>query len=155
MTSKAKSLLLAAGLALTSIVTAQAQDLLTGANEDEILTAAKTLGAATLSHCNQGDPVIDGLAGDTRYQIYFRNCTASADCEDLNFYAGFSARPDLEAINTWNRDKRFSRAYLDDVGDAAVEMDLDLVKGVTADYLASQIALWSQVVDEFSAHIGY
>ena len=37
----------------------------------------------------------------------------------------------LEKVNTWNRTKRFSRAYLDEDGDPHLELDLDLDGGAT------------------------
>lgn len=151
----AKTILLAASLAMATTTTAWSQDLLTGADSQAVLDAAQRLGTADLSTQPNGDPVIDGRIDDTGYQIYFRNCTNNRDCEDLNFYAGFAARPGLDQINDWNRDKRFSRAYLDELGDAVVEMDLDLVQGVSEDYLAAQMDVWHMVVTEFSAHLGY
>ena len=125
------------------------------ADQDLILGAVETIGTASMSTQSNGDPVIDGSSDGVGYQVYFRNCSSNAACEDLNFYAGFSLQPSLETINEWNRDKRFSRAYLDEVGDAVIEMDIDLVKGVSPDYLASQVALWPQILAQFSTHIGY
>lgn len=152
---KLKSRTVAAVILVAMTAASQAQTL-TGADTDAILQAADAMGVATLDTQPNGDPLINGMAGDVAYQIYFRNCTANADCEDLNFYAGFSQnQPPLETINTWNSDKRFSRAYLDEVGDAVVEMDLDLVAGVTPAYLQSQMDLWKLVLGEFTTHIGY
>lgn len=143
-------------LALAMTLSVQAQTLLTGADTNAILDAAKVLGEAELTTQPNGDPLINGRVDGIAYQVYFKTCTDNAACEDLNFYAGFSdTRPTLEVINSWNRDKRFSRAYLDEVDDAAVEMDLDLVKGVTPDYLTAQLDLWHQVVQQFASHIGY
>lgn len=147
-------ILSASVLALALTLPAQAQTLTAG-DTDAVLAAAKEIGEATLSTQANGDPLINGTVDGTGYQIYFRNCTDNAECEDLNFYAGFSSKPDLAVINSWNRDKRFSRAYLDEVGDAAVEMDLDMVAGVTSGYLASQVGLWPQIVEQFETHIGY
>lgn len=149
------SALAATGLVLILSVPVHAQTMLTGADIDAVLASAKDIGGATLSTQPNGDPLINGTVDGTGYQIYFRNCTANKDCEDLNFYAGFSSKPTLEVINGWNRDKRFSRAYLDEVGDAAVEMDLDMVAGVTPDYLESQMGLWPQIIAGFESHIGY
>lgn len=147
--------LIAVGVILGLALPAHGQTL-TGADTDAILDAAKMLGVASLHEQPNGDPLINGVAGKVAYQIYFKNCTANADCEDLNFYAGFAqTQPTLELINAWNRDKRFARAYLDEDGDAAVEMDLDLVQGVSAGYLAAQFSLWPQVLTEFTDHIGF
>jgi len=151
-----KTLLAGAGIALAMTATAQAQALITGDDVNEILNAARGYGSASLTTQSNGDPQITGKMEGITYQIYFRNCTNNERCEDLNFYLGFlDIKPSLEAINEWNYNKRFSRAYLDTDLDACVEMDLDLVKGVTAEYLDAQFELWSLVVDQFSTHVAY
>lgn len=153
---KRNTILAAGTLALSLTAGAQAQTLITGADTDEILNAARGYGSATLTTQSNGDPQITGKIDGVTYQIYFRNCTDNTNCEDLNFYLGFlDIKPSLEEINDWNYNKRFSRAYLDQDKDACVEMDLDLVQGVTAEYLDSQMSLWSMVVGQFSEHVGY
>lgn len=150
------NLLTTAALALALTTTAQAQTAITGNDTAEVLNAARGYGAATLTTQANGDPQIEGKINGITYQIYFRNCTEGANCEDLNFYLGFSdIKPTLEKINEWNFSKRFSRAYLDQVQDACVEMDLDLAKGVSAEYLDSQFSLWNQVIAQYSEFVGY
>lgn len=152
---KLTTMIAGGALALALTISAQAQTI-TGADTDEILNAARGYGSATLSEQSNGDPQITGKINGITYQVYFRNCTNGKDCEDLNFYLGFlDLKPTLEVINDWNFNKRFSRAYLDQDKDACVEMDLDLVKGVSPEYLDSQFALWNMVVGQFSEHVGY
>ncbi|KRA45753.1 YbjN domain-containing protein [Devosia sp. Root635] len=153
---KLSSMIAGSAIALMLTSSGFAQPLLTGADTSEILNAARGYGAATLTTQSNGDPQITGKIEGITYQIYFRNCTNNADCEDLNFYLGFlDLKPTLEVINDWNYNKRFSRAYIDQDDDACVEMDLDLVKGVTAEYLDSQFGLWAMVVGQFAEHVGY
>ena len=152
---KLNTILAGAAMTFAMTVTAYAQDL-TASNVDDILNAARGYGSATLTTQSNGDPQITGKTDGITYQIYFRNCTDNKNCEDLNFYLGFlDVKPTLEVINDWNLNKRFSRAYLDQDQDACVEMDLDMVKGVNADYLDSQIGLWTLVVGQFADHVGY
>jgi Putative bacterial sensory transduction regulator len=154
---KLKSLILGALMAVGLAASAHAQDdLLTGANVDEILNIARGYGSATLEKQSSGDPKITGKVAGVTYQVYFRNCTDNANCEDLNFYAGFlDLKPGLDVINDWNYNKRFSRAYLDSDQDACIEMDLDLQFGVTHDYMDSTFGLWTLVLDQYTTHIGY
>ena len=148
-------MLAGATLALALSVSAQAQTL-TGANTEDILAIAKNYGSASMTKQSNGDPQITGKIGGVSYQVYFRNCTDNKNCEDLNFYLGFlDIKPTLEEINDWNFNKRFSRAYLDQDKDACVEMDLDMVQGVSAEYVDSQFALWKMVVQQFADHVGY
>jgi hypothetical protein len=152
---KLTTMIAGGALALALTASAQAQTI-TGADTDEILNAARGYGSATLGEQSNGDPQITGKINGITYQVYFRNCTNGADCEDLNFYLGFlDIKPTLEVINDWNFNKRFSRAYLDQDHDACVEMDLDMVKGVNAEYLDAQFGLWNMVVEQFSEHVGY
>jgi hypothetical protein len=152
---KLTTMIAGGALALALTASAQAQTI-TGADTDEILNAARGYGSATLGEQSNGDPQITGKINGITYQVYFRNCTNGADCEDLNFYLGFlDIKPTLEVINDWNFNKRFSRAYLDQDQDACVEMDLDMVKGVNAEYLDAQFGLWNMVVEQFSEHVGY
>jgi len=153
---KSHSLLAAGALLLALALPAQAQTLITGSDTAEVLNAARGYGAATLATQSNGDPVINGKINGISYQVFFRNCTANTDCEDLNFYVGFAdTKPTLEVINDWNFNKRFSRAYLDQDKDACVEMDLDLVKGVTPEYLDAQFSVWSMIVEQFPVHVGF
>ena len=152
---KLNAILVGAALTLALPVSAYAKDL-TAANVDEVLNAARGYGSATLTTQSNGDPQITGKTDGISYQIYFRNCTNNKNCEDLNFYLGFlDVKPTLEVINDWNLNKRFSRAYLDQDQDACVEMDLDMVKGVSAEYLDSQVGLWTLVVEQFADHVGF
>ena len=83
------------------------------------------------------------------------NCGAGA-CEDLNFYAGFAEiKPTLDAINAWNRDKRFGNAYLDSDLDAAIEFDVNLEHGVSVDNLNAAFGIWSVILEEYITYIGY
>ena len=34
-------------------------------------------------------------------------------------------------------------------------MDLDLVKGVTPEYLDAQFSVWSMIVEQFPVHVGF
>ena len=156
MHMKLITVLTGGALALALSVSSFAQATITGADTEEVLNAARGYGSATLTKQINGDPQITGKIDGISYQVYFRNCTDNANCEDLNFYLGFlDLKPSLEVINDWNLNKRFSRAYLDPDKDACIEMDLDLVKGVSPEYLDSQFSLWNQILTQFAAHVGY
>jgi hypothetical protein len=76
--------------------------------------------------------------------------------DDIQLCAVFSGnRVSLNRINEWNREKRFSRAYLDKDGDAVIEADLDFDGGVTGETLLRFIAVFVQSVESFSTHIEY
>ncbi len=52
--------------------------------------------------------------------------------ESIQFYVAFSdSKATLNRVNTWNKEKKYSRSYLDNDGDPVLELDLDLAGGVT------------------------
>ena len=55
----------------------------------------------------------------------------------------------LDKINKWNATKYFSRAYLDDEGDPALESELDLEKGVTQDSVGQFVQRFRASIVEF------
>ena len=137
-----KTLVLGGAIALGTALAAQAQTVIDGSQPDEIL--------------NNGDPKIAGKIEGVGYQVYFMNCTDNKDCEDLNFYAGFlDNKQTLEAINAWNRDKRFGKAYLDSDLDAVIEFDLNLEHGVSQKNLDAAFSLWSLLLGQYTTYIGH
>ncbi|QMV01619.1 YbjN domain-containing protein [Devosia sp. D6-9] len=153
-----KALILGATLTLGTACSAFAagSDLIDGNDVNAILELARGYGETKLEKQDNGDPKIKGDLDGITYAIYFMNCTDNKDCEDLNFYAGFlDLKPEMDVINSWNRDKRFGKAYLDSDGDAVVEMDLNLEHGISSDNLDADISVWSLVVEQYAEHIGY
>lgn len=59
----------------------------------------------------------------------------------------------LEHINEWNREARFSRAYVDQDGDAVLEFDLDLEGGVTLGAVHAFLNLFDGIAFGFEMHI--
>jgi len=146
------TVLLAVGLSAPAI----GDDLIDGSHVDEIAGIATGYGTAQLLTDDDGAPRISGAIKGVPYQIFFMNCTEGKDCEDLNFYAGFSdIKPTLEAINSWNRDKRFGRAYLDSDLDAVIELDVNLQYGVSRDNLDAAFGVWSLLLGQFTDYVGY
>jgi hypothetical protein len=67
----------------------------------------------------------------------------------LQLYAGFHAKPSLIKVNEWNQMTRFSRAYLDQEGDAIIEFDLDLESGWTREGIQEFIRTFGLVVEAY------
>jgi hypothetical protein len=60
----------------------------------------------------------------------------------------------LATVNAWNRDKRFSRAYLDNEMDPVVEAELDLAAGVTIGRIRDFIQTFGQLsLPDFVAEV--
>jgi hypothetical protein len=151
-----RSFVLGSGIALCLVVSAQAQQLLDGSSVDEITNLARGYGSATTGTQENGDPLVTGKIDGVLYNVYFQDCTASKDCKDLRFYAGFTDnKQPMETINAWNRDTRFGKAYLDEDLDAVIEFDLNLEHGVSRENLDSGFSRWAGLLGQFTTYIGY
>jgi len=135
---------------------ALAQNVVDGSAVDEIVTLAKGYGAAALESQGDGNPRIAGNIKGVPYYVFFMNCTDHTACEDINFYAGFAnIKPTMDALNAWNRDKRFGNAYLDADLDAAIEYDVNLEYGVTRENLDAAFGVWSVLLEQYTEYVGY
>lgn len=151
----ALTVIVASALAVLS-APAFAQELLDGGDVEAILEIAKAHGEAVLEAQTDGNPRISGRIDGLGYQLFFMNCTDGKACEDLNFYAGFAnLKPTVDAINDWNRNKRFGNAYLDSDLDAVIEFDVNLEFGVARDNLDAAFGLWELLLQQYAEHIGY
>ncbi|MBI5831625.1 MAG: YbjN domain-containing protein [Armatimonadetes bacterium] len=70
----------------------------------------------------------------------------------VQFYATFrpTQKPALETINSWNRGKRFCRAWMDDQETAALAHDLDLERGVTKGTIEQAIWIFTASTARFA-----
>lgn len=149
---------LAAAFAITALASqpAGAQAILGGNDVDAILEIARGYGPATLGTQSNGDPRITGRIETVTYQLFFMNCTNNANCEDLNFHAGFiDSSQSIEAMNAWNRDRRFGKAYLDTDFAPVIEFDVNLEHGVTRGNLEAAFLVWAVLLDQYTSYIGY
>lgn len=55
----------------------------------------------------------------------------------------------LQKVNDWNRDGRWSKAYIDGDGDWVLESDFDIEPGATEEQVKAWILLWMTRVEAF------
>ncbi len=58
-----------------------------------------------------------------------------------------------EAINTWNRTRRLSRAYLDEESDLVLEADLLAIAGLTERQVGSFVAVFGRALELFLTEV--
>ena len=108
-----------------------------------------------LTKDSDGDPLIHSQVNDIKFHVYFYECNPQKRCQSIQFYAGWTTKGlSPERINTWNRTKRFGRAYLDRDIEPCVEMDMDLQHGATTQAVANDFARWQLVMKTFKNFIG-
>lgn len=84
------------------------------------------------------------------YKIFFYGCNdKGSQCTSIQFYASFDPAkpPTLDAMNTYNREHRFGRAYLDKDSYPAIEWDINMASGISEDVFLDDIALWSAMMN--------
>lgn len=81
------------------------------------------------------------------YRVVFYN-----RFDTIQIYAGFSGYEQLkpQAVNRWNREKRFSKAYMDASGDPCLECDLLLRGGVTTENIKQFLNTFKLSLKAFS-----
>jgi len=118
---------------------------------------------ASLTTDGGGDPLVMGSADGLKFKVQTYDCNGSAPrrCRSLQFIAAFSldhpaTDADMRAMNDYNRKKVYGRAFIDDNGDAAVDMVINLNGGVMAANLMDTVGTWkSFVLDVFVQHLGW
>jgi hypothetical protein len=83
--------------------------------------------------------------------IGFTDCQAGS-CGSYIFRTYLSNNPKftLKTANTWNREKRYSKASLDSDNDPALEWELDMSAGVGPDYIKATIDSFESMAGDFA-----
>jgi hypothetical protein len=128
-----------------------ADNLITANDFDKILDIARGYGTARKAGGTDETPFISGKMSGINYSIDFYGCNDKhEDCTTIEFYAGWDADDvPAERIAKWNSQNRFGNAYLDSDGSPAMEMDVNLRYGVTADNLDYTFDIWRIIVEDF------
>lgn len=153
MRSTMVSAAVAAGVALLA-VPAHAQ-MVTAKDPQQVMAAAKEAGLTDgkIVYGDDDDPYIEMQYDGLKTLIFFMNCDQShKDCKTLQYYIGFSDAENVtvDKLNTWNRDKRFGHAFVDDEGDPVLEMDMDLdFNGLPKVNVVESFNTWKSLVEQF------
>lgn len=145
------SFALAAGPALAGEITAT--------DPQAVMKAMQDYGfVATMEADSEGDPKIVARVSRTKFRVYFFGCEDNKNCASLHFRAGYDLDNSLSAlkVNEWNREKRFTKAYIDDEGDPFMEMDVNLdFDGVGAKNFEDTLDWWRLLVEDFEDFIDW
>lgn len=110
---------------------------------------------AALKTDRYGDPLINSATDGIKFDVWFYECSSQKRCKSIQFYASWNINTISQSqIGTWNRTKRFGRAYLDAAQQPCVEMDVDLEHGATVPAIANDFDRWVEVLKTFRAYIG-
>lgn len=105
-----------------------------------------------------GDAFFRVETGGVRWLVFFYGCDAGALCGDLQYSVTFGA-PGVtgEAINAWNRDRRFLKAWLLPAEDGAplavAQVDVLFQSGLPPSQLADATRIFLEGVVLFDQHL--
>tara|TARA_R110002072_G_scaffold131095_4_gene270443 strand:- start:536 stop:1090 length:555 start_codon:yes stop_codon:yes gene_type:complete len=142
----------AAAVALPAAAQVPLGGLITGDDFDRVLEIAAAYGPVERREDEDGR-WIRGEMDDVVYSISFLNCDdGNRNCTSVQFRAWWESNGahSLEAMNQWNRDRRFSSAYLDTRENATIEFDMNLAGGVTAVNFDDTVQWWQAVLGQFT-----
>lgn len=140
------------GLALAG--SAQADSMIDATQTETLTQAFRGYGSAELGKSNNGDPQITGRIDGTRYGVYFYGCENGKNCREIQLAAGWSGTSvSREEINTWNRDKRYCKTYIDREGDPMLELDINLRFGVSRKNLDDTIEYWQICLSDYKREV--
>ncbi|MFC3174338.1 YbjN domain-containing protein [Novosphingobium bradum] len=152
-----KKLVLSAALAASMIGTSARADEVRSDDPASLVRVMQNMGyRAELTKDNSGDPMIRSTASGSDFAILFYGCKSNRNCTTVQFFAGFKD-PDngsLSAINKWNNDNRFGRAYQAESGSARIEYDLDLdMGGMSAALFQDNLEVFISLVDRYRKYV--
>lgn len=147
--------LIIACLAMVAAAPALAKNVV--ADVDQIASVMKAAGHKLEIKTADGERYISSETGGYKYALLFFGCDdAKKNCKSVQFYVGFTlkTKPSLDAMNTYAREHRWGRIYLDKDGDPAMEFDVDLEQGGMSDALfLDNVAYWEAIVAAFAKFV--
>ena len=152
-----KQMVLCAALAASVTATTAMADEVRSDDPSSLVRAMQAGGyRAELTKDNSGDPMIKSSASGSDFAILFYGCKSNRNCTTIQFFAGFKD-PDngsLSALNKWNADNRFGRAYQSDSGSARIEYDLDLdVGGMSQALFRDNLDVFASLMDRYRKYV--
>ena len=105
------------------------------------------------------EPYIIAKADDVEVYVYFYDCQNGRKCGSIMLSSVFDTTGipvSTEKMNGWNEQRRFTRAYLDANGNAAIDMDV-IMSGVGLDekLFGEVVQTYLSLMFEFSGFVFY
>ena len=149
-----KSIIVAAiaAIALCFAQPAAARDIPSaGLTLEQVATWLQNAGYRAEIRTENGKRNVYSGSDGRNFHISMYDCKGGDVCGSLQFWVGFDTKGAFNPsqINQWNRKNRWVRAYVDDVNDPWLEMDVDLTPGGTYENLNDEFAIWRDSLKRF------
>ncbi len=136
-----------------------AQEMINASNALDVLVAVRDLGyRATLEKDSVDDPMISSKASGLNYVILFYGCTDHQNCQSLQFSSSFDLTDGTtaEAMNAWNNENRYGRAYIDENNDPVIRYEFNMVGvGISKEVFNDNFEIWESLLNDFKIHINF
>jgi hypothetical protein len=120
---------------------------------EEMMQIVRDMGfSPELKTDSGGDPMIVFRVEGMKCLVLFFLVTGGR-ARSLQFMGAFAIKGTLEKVNEWNRRKRYGKAHLDNAGDWAIQMDVDLDGGARREYIEEALKTWRSIFSAFMAFI--
>ena len=94
--------------------------------------------------------------GGLTWEVDFYNCDSGSPphCPSIQFTAWWTGTFTKDMANSWNRDYRYLKAYVDDdLKTITVQQDVMLVNGITTEQLNQDLDIWLERLPKFDDHV--
>lgn len=127
------------------------------ADIDQIAAVMKAAGHTVEVKTANDEKYLSAEAAGYKYALFSFGCNdKDKECKSVQFFIAFNPdkSPTLEAMNTYAKDNRWGRIYLDKDGDPAMEFDVDLEQGgMSEELFLDNVAYWEAIVEAFSKFV--
>ncbi len=109
---------------------------------------------------DDGQPYVESASNGAKFYVYLQNCKEKRDCQDVMIRSSYEKDKQdpvkLEAINMFNRDHRWVRAYLDKEGDPVLEYDVLFTDQLIDEKMFGEaVTVWSDLMGDFHKAIEF
>ena len=130
-----------------------AQQVVTEFTPDQVAAILRDAGyRAEIVHENEKYHILTGMGG---YKVVLYLYCKDTKCTSLDWDVSFTAAPKytLTLVNKWNREKRYTKAYIANDGAFYLEYSLDFTGGVTKQTISSSASLFDSFVTSLDGWI--
>lgn len=127
-------------------------EVMTSVTPDRMASLLQEMGyRAEIQRNDEGKRRIRTRIGGANVTVFFYTCDRDEACTSIALRAYFDdeKKKGSAFANGWNRDKRFTKAYVDADNDANLELDILLRGGVTPKTLRAAFDIYEDHVKDF------
>lgn len=109
---------------------------------------------------DDGSPFIESSSSGATFVIYLQNCEGNKACQDVMFRSSYDKKDEnpikVDAINSYNAENRWARAYLDKESNPVLEYDVLFTDQLVDEKMFGEaVTIWVEVLEKFHKAIDF